>query len=81
MGLHCYLAMTAREINQCPLLPSKIAWMACHFSPYGTGLVGLPEKLPQGSLIIVNDRIPIRSHDPGQIVYQLRKLIASLNPY
>ena len=81
MGLHCYLAMTAREIHLCPKLPEKIAWMACHFSPYGTGLTGIPEKLPQGSLLIVNDRIPIRNHDSEQIIHQLRSLTASVQPY
>lgn len=47
--------------------------MACHFSPYGTGLTNLPPALPEGSMLIVNDRIPMRSHDPEQVCRQLQE--------
>ena len=70
----CYLAMTAEEIAFCPRLPEKAAWMACHFSPYGLGLTNLPEKMPAGSMLILNDRIPIRGHDPEQIAHELNSL-------
>lgn len=71
MALRCYLAMTARELGQCHALPQHIAWMACHFAPYGAGIEGLPAKLPQGNLLILNDRIPIICHDPGLVAEQL----------
>ena len=48
--------------------------MACHFSPYGTGLSNLPTDLPEGSMLILNDRTPIGGHDPVLIAEQLRDL-------
>lgn len=72
MGLSPYLAMTAAEIRTFTPLPPKLAYMACHFSPYGTGLSNLPEQLPEGSLLILNDRTPIFGHDPQLILEQLR---------
>ena len=74
MGNPLYLAMTAAEFCSCPQLPNQVAWMACHFSPYGTGLSNIPRELPPGSLLIVNDRIPPHGHDPLQITAQLQGL-------
>ena len=48
MAIGRYFAMTAAEIRGCSALPAGIAWMACHFSPYGTGLSNLPPELPEG---------------------------------
>lgn len=70
-----YLAMTAAELHSCETLPEKIAWMACHFSPYGTGLTNLPTQLPENSLLILNDRTPIHSHDPNRIFDQLEQTL------
>lgn len=69
-----YLAMTAAEFRACHPLPEKTAWMACHFSPYGTGLTNLPEALPPGSLLILNDRTPIHGHDPALVRDTLAEL-------
>lgn len=69
-----YLAMTGAEIRSCSQLPEKIAYMACHFSPYGTGLTNLPRELPPGSLLILNDRTPIRGHDPSLVRDTLARL-------
>ena len=71
MAIAQYLAMTAGEIAEKTRLPSHLAWMACHFSPYGTGLSNLPKWLPAGSLLILNDRTPIHDHDPVLIATQL----------
>lgn len=73
-----YLAMTAAEFCGCGKLPPKIAWMACHFSPYGTGLTNLPLHLPEGSLLIVNDRTPVRGHDKARIFDQLAQAVTAL---
>lgn len=78
MCFPCYLAMTAAEFAACQALPSKIAWMACHFSCYGTGLTNVPIQLPSGSMILVNDRTPICGHDPAQITQQLQDLVHRL---
>jgi len=51
--------------------------MACHFSPYGTGLSGIPDALPPESIVIVNDRIPVCGHDPSVISSQLQTILES----
>ena len=71
MAIDCYLAMTAAEIASTPSLPRKIGYMACHFSPYSTGLSNLPQQLPPDSILLVTDRIPICGHDPELIARQL----------
>lgn len=71
MAITPFLAMTAAEILKCRNHPEKIAWMACHFSPYGLGLSNLPQALPPGSLLMVDDITPIHSHDPQIIREQL----------
>lgn len=80
MGIPLYLAMTALELQNCSRLPDHIAWMACHFSPYGTGLCNIPSSLPPKSMIILNDRTPIYGHDPQLITDQLIELKEKLNP-
>jgi hypothetical protein len=76
MGLPLNLAMTASEIaGVCPL-PKDFAWMACHFSPDGEGLTNLPDYLPDGSLLILNDSNPCRNHDIRHISKQLQETVA-----
>jgi hypothetical protein len=75
MGLPLNLAMTASEIaGVCPL-PKDFAWMACHFSPDGEGLTNLPDYLPDGSLLILNDSIPCGDHDIRHISKQLQETV------
>lgn len=78
MALPLYLAMTAAEISRAADLPAKTAYMACHFSPYATGLSGFPDSLPTGSMLIVNDRTPIQGHDPQLIARQLQSATQAL---
>lgn len=73
MAITPYLAMTAAEYAFCENHPPGIAWMACHFSPYSTGLSNLPEALPGGSVLCLNDRTPICGHDPILIAGQLEQ--------
>ena len=80
MKMRCYLAMTAAEFSAAAQLPEHMAWMACHFSCYGTGLSNLPQSLPEGSMIILNDRTPVQGHDPGQILEQLTFLYEQQKP-
>ena len=75
MAIPLFLATTGHEISKIRELPPNIAWMACHFSPYGTGLTNLPPALPPGSMVIVNDRIPVCGHDPVLITRQLSDLV------
>lgn len=78
MEIALYTAMTAAEFEKNPSFSSKIAWMACHFSPYGTGLSNFPKQLPPESLLIVNDRTPICGHDPALIAEQLEQTVHAL---
>ena len=81
MSLRLYLAMTEAEIRRMSVLPRNLAYMACHFSPYGTGLVNIPERLPAGSILIVNDRVPVTEHDPAQIAKQLYDAVRRLRAF
>ena len=78
MAIVPYLAITAAEMQASEPLSSPIAWMACHFSPYGTALSNLPKSLPKGSLLILNDRTPVFGHDPERIACQLADAVESL---
>lgn len=78
MATATFLAMTAAEIEKCTDFPPAIAWMACHFSPYSTGLSNLPKALPTGSLLILNDRTPIHGHEREVIAAQLTECVENL---
>lgn len=77
MAIRPFLAMTAAEIRSISPLPDRIGWMACHFSPYSTGLSNRPKGLPAGSLLIVNDITPIHGHDPEVVAAQLLETVES----
>lgn len=73
-----FLAMTAAEMYASSQFPPKVAWMACHFSPFGLGLSNLPQALPAGSLLMVDDITPPHGHDPGLIAEQLTNCVQAL---
>ena len=75
MAIAPFLAMTAAELHSLSALSFPIAWMACHFSPYGTALSNLPKDLPPGSVLILDDITPPRGHDPVQIAEQLKACV------
>lgn len=77
MDLQCYIATTAEEMRTLSKLPTHPAWMACHFSPYGTGIINLPRGLPQDSMVILNDRIPPSGHNKSLIADQLNSIQCS----
>ena len=79
MAIAPFLAMTAAEIRNISVMPEKIAWMACHFSPYGLGLSNLPKALPSGSVLMVDDVTPPHGHDPGVLAEQLAKCVEKWN--
>ncbi len=70
-----YLAMTAAEMGNATHLPEKLAWMACHFSPYSRGLCNLPVALPEGSLLILNDSTPMRGHNMERVCQELGSIL------
>ena len=71
MVLPLYLALTAAEISHIATLPKLCAYMACHFSPYTEGISNVPEALPFGSVLILNDRMPCDHHSPDLVAGQL----------
>ena len=79
MDINCYLAMTAAEFAGAQASAPYTAWMACHYSPTDKGLSNLPQQLPAGSLLMVDDSIPPNGHDPEQIAEQLSQLIKNLS--
>ena len=75
MALPLYLAQTAAEMAGNPH-SGHPAWMACHFSSGGKGLSNLPEMLPAGAMLILDDSTPLDGHDPALIAAQLSEVIA-----
>ena len=74
MGIPHYLAMTAAEFSA--NMPQKdTAWMACHFSPCSHGLSNLPEELPSGALLILDDSTPMECHNPETVKRQLGECV------
>ena len=73
-----YLALTAGELQE-NAFEGKLAYMACHFSLYTTGLSNIPQALPPGSMLILNDQIPIYGHDPHRIADQLQETMESFS--
>ena len=55
MGITQYLAMTEQELSAGPP-PPCLAYLGCCFSVQGLG--GLPQSLPPGALLIIDDRTP-----------------------
>ena len=72
MEISRYLAMTPAEMAAFPLPQGyRPAYMACHFALGNLGLSNIPQALPQGCLLTVNDQNPISGHDPELILSQL----------
>jgi hypothetical protein len=70
MALPLYLARTMAEMAG-NFVSSPMAYLACHFSPGGPGLSNLPDKLPPGAMLILDDSTPMDRHDPERILKQL----------
>lgn len=79
MAIPWFLAVSGRELESVQPLPEKIAWMACHFSAHDSGISHLPPALPAGSLLILNDRVPMAGHDPHRIGQQLIQTVETLD--
>lgn len=78
MGNPLYLAMTAAEFALCRKSAEKIAWMACHFSPYGAGLSNIPKELPPESILIINDRIEPTCHNADLVALDACEAVEKL---
>lgn len=71
MKIPLFLAMTAAEFQNAGSMPPHPAWMACHFSAYGTGISNVPAMLPAGAMLMLNDRTPLCGHDPQTVAHSL----------
>lgn len=66
-----FLAVSGRESE----FPKRTAYMACHFSPGGSGLSNIPRFLPEGSILLLDDSMPVQGHDPSIVVQQLKDIV------
>ncbi len=73
-----YLALTPPELSTVKDYPQNLAYMACHFSPYSSGLINLPADLPIDSILILNDSTPAEGHDPKTVAFQLAEAAEKL---
>ena len=72
-----FLAVTARELET--VRPKRTAYMACHFSAGGTGLSTMPRFLSKGSILLLDDSMPVQGHDPQTVARQLNELAAKFS--
>ena len=66
-----FLAVTGRE----SVFPQRTAYMACHFSAGGAGLSNIPQALPTGSILLLDDSMPVQGHDSDIVVQQLKDIV------
>ena len=77
MGLIRNFAMTPEEMAAIRPLPPGCGWMSCHLSE--DGLRELPDSLPPGSLLILDDRQVPRDIEPEKILDQMTGAISRLS--
>ena len=80
MVLPLYLAISPVEIRHCSKIPLHPAWLGCHFSAHTPGLSDISQGVPQGGMLIVDDRISFTNHDPDRIVEELTEAADRLDP-
>lgn len=73
MGITQYLAMTEQELSAGPT-PPCLAYLGCRFSESGLG--GLPQSLPPGALLILDDRAPLENLPIPEIGEALGNVLA-----
>ncbi len=73
-----FLAITQREIGLTP--PENTAYMALRFSSYGAGLCNIPDALPTGSILLLDDSMPVCKHNPALVAEQLTQLVDKFSP-
>ena len=78
MAIPWYLAMTPGEVSVCPQLPEHMAWMSCHFSASASGISNIPEELPKGAMLILDDSTPFNAHDPSVVTQELLQVVEQL---
>ena len=79
MAIQRFLAFTEAEMGGISDLPEKIAWMGLHFSSHFPGITPPPASLPSGSLLILDDRIPLKNQDLELICRELLGFISEFS--
>ena len=59
----------------------RFEYMAVHFSAYGKGLSNIPDRLPAGCIILLDDSTAPEGHDPIIITRQAVELAERFSPY
>lgn len=77
MGIPQYLAKTERETLLYPDDAGPIAWLGCSFGK--NGLTGLPEVLPAGSLLVLDDSVPMADQSIPDIADALQQTLAKFS--
>ena len=72
-----FLAVTGQEMAA--FRPAQTAYMACHFSAGGVGLSNMPRALPEGSILLLDDSMPVQGHDPEVVTRQLNALVKAFS--
>ena len=72
-----FLAVTGQEMAA--FHPARTAYMACHFSAGGTGLSNMPRSLPEGSILLLDDSMPVQGHDAKIVTRQLNDLVKAFS--
>lgn len=75
MTIPMYLAQTPWEFTQNSHENTNPAWMSCRFSPSHTGLIHIPQQLPENTLLILDDMTPPQGHDADLIRSTLSEII------
>ena len=76
MALPLYLALSRLEMDGIHTLPPHPAYMACHFSPGSDGISNCPVSLPENTLLILDDSLPMDDHDPRRVLRELEAQLA-----
>lgn len=71
MAIQRFLALTEAEMGGISQIPEKIAWMGCHFSPDSPEITRPPNVLPPGSLLVLDDRVPLQHSEMDLVCRQL----------
>ena len=68
-----FLAQTGGEMERSPA--DNMAYMGCHFSPYGKGLSNLPVTLPKGAMLLLDDSTPPDGHNSEVVITELKEIV------
>lgn len=74
MAIPLILAMTAEEIRADAPLPPNIAYLGCYFSAADEGRLFLPQRIPPGCGIVLDDRQPIPPANYSAVAERLWQL-------